>query len=215
MMNKFLQHQLYLANTAVYPEKSDFFYPLKAKLLKRYGTEDGYDIQHIVKCCWSCEGDGCYRCYQSGIYREDWHYLQNYKLGDRIYHIPVNTVHDSAVLKNEIEGLIQHDQIDLRAGVRAMYWLCLVYEPNTFWYLLRSQLTGSWHRTSVTCYASNSIVDFCLKFLLAIIVLFAGWLPVEIRPHSIIVIRPQWNPALEHVCWLLHPWNSFDDFVPF
>ena len=103
------------------------FYPYKAQILKRYGIPDGYDVQHIQKECWHCDGSGidpytpgyvsraggwteiyCDRCCGSGFYRDTTHYLQRYRFGDRIYHTPKPKDELIGDERQGIQGFIEH-----------------------------------------------------------------------------------------------------------
>jgi hypothetical protein len=73
-MNKLFQHLFHLANSANYPQKHELFYPLKKQLLQTHAIADGWDLQTIVRTCWSCDGSGdyysvgdCYKCGGTGI----------------------------------------------------------------------------------------------------------------------------------------------------
>ena len=71
------------------------FYLLKDKILKVFGHENDYDIQHLKKKCYSCNGTGFYhqniRCYKcnNGVYEEYDVILQRYILNNSCFHIPL------------------------------------------------------------------------------------------------------------------------------
>ena len=152
-MNQFLQHQLWIANaTPHYFEKRGVFYPLKDKLLKRFGESDGWDLQVIVKDCWDCEGTGkadwwyeegdddCESCYGTGEYSRREYCLLRYRLGDRIYHRPVDICEANELniavpseKRSVISGRITHGSYDLSPldGERALKWMLLRYQPKT------------------------------------------------------------------------------------
>lgn len=136
-MLTFLQYQFYLANAADYKGKQQFFYPLKHRLLQRHAISDGWDLQTITKRCWNCGGTGkhwtgeeCYRCDGTGIYSQRTHFLQRWKLGDRVYHCPVEERPDGEPY-GEIEGRIEHhsEHIDGALGRKALIWLMVRYQP--------------------------------------------------------------------------------------
>ncbi len=146
-MNRYFQELFYQANAGSYWQKRSLFYPLKHKLLQRYGTEDGWDRQCIVKYCYACEGTGvyvngwgiadeCWRC-NNGIYSQKLIRLNRYKLGDprrgscRIYHVPQSCVVDpeDANFNQEIDGIIQHCDRFIIDGWRACQTLLLRYAP--------------------------------------------------------------------------------------
>lgn len=71
------------------------FYRLKDKILKVFGKENDYDLQHIVKKCHTCNGTGyycqntrCRRC-SNGVYEAYDVVLQRYLLNDSCFHIPI------------------------------------------------------------------------------------------------------------------------------
>lgn len=88
--------------------KSPAYYKVKDKILKKYGKDVGYDIQHLPgKRCHSCGGTGwhdrysmyapygvydsdpCWHC-KWGWYRESqWVCLQRIKFGKYIFHRPL------------------------------------------------------------------------------------------------------------------------------
>jgi hypothetical protein len=117
------------------------FYQLKDKILKRYGKRTGYEIQHIKKECWTCNGSGvypypsftqtCLNCGGTGIYSEFWVQLGVYRLGWRSFHIP-----ETRFLKDpkmsQIEGLIRHNHKPYLLSKEATLWLWLIFEPSNF-----------------------------------------------------------------------------------
>ena len=118
-MENWIGKLLYMANSK--PYNTSVFYPLKAKILKKYGKHTGTDYQHIVKKCWYCGGTGyylpgvlCYRCV-NGIYESKWWTLEKYKIGEYSFHVPHKT---PTLLKNIplhgpgniIQGYIRHEQ---------------------------------------------------------------------------------------------------------
>lgn len=81
--------------------RDHYFYKVKKKLLEKYGTPDGYDIQIIDgKPCFSCHGTGIYnrfmdgacdcdRCGGNGYYKDPFFVqLNRYNLGDFSFHVP-------------------------------------------------------------------------------------------------------------------------------
>lgn len=97
-MKRILGGLLFIANST--PSRS--FYVLKNDLLKRFGTPDGCDIQHIVKWCWSCEQTGihkgyygeqkCFKCDGTGIYDNALIRLLRFRLGSHVFHIPDGSI---------------------------------------------------------------------------------------------------------------------------
>lgn len=70
------------------------FYELKNELLQKYGHEADYDLQHIVKKCHSCDGNGnhtwgqCWNC-DKGVYQRKDVVLKRYLLNGAVFHKPM------------------------------------------------------------------------------------------------------------------------------
>ena len=118
-------------------EREDF-YKLKQAILEKYGKIVGYDVQHIVKRCWSCRdgwiyeygdnfpSDECRRCTR-GIYSERFILLERWALGSKIFHRPIGTTDRRDVT---IEGTIQHRPSRLALAARRV--LCLLWYPSLY-----------------------------------------------------------------------------------
>jgi hypothetical protein len=107
--------------------KSQNFYDIKTKLLKKHGTLIGYDYQFIDgKECWSCDGTGvykgysystgpfkewCYKCGGTGWYIKDhWNSLAIYNFGKYSFHLPMGRQFvKPAPGAKIIDGYISHD----------------------------------------------------------------------------------------------------------
>lgn len=144
---------LHIANSRPPLIRQREFYALKDKLLQRYGTSDGFDVQHIKKECWSCDGTGkayrdafvfgqwrsvyvgkCFRC-NNGVYHEFWVRLERYRLGRHTFHIPKErTSADPGLVMQHpmIEGYIRHHDYPGHLPLEAAFWLFLVFEPAVF-----------------------------------------------------------------------------------
>lgn len=101
------------------------FYPLKEKLLKRYGILVGYEYQHFDAIeCYNCNGTGmhysweeqmyedCWSC-DNGIYKpETWIGLAKYRLGEYSFHVPTGKIVGEMKPRPNseivIEGKIRH-----------------------------------------------------------------------------------------------------------
>lgn len=131
------------------------FYAFKDRFLKRFATHDGFDLQTVVKECWSCNGFGdygsnepCYKCNGSGIYATNEHWLARYKLGDSIYHKPVDKIDLWVSLdenkwpdpKNFIKGRIQHSTVEYVVANRSFHRLLLRHEPITLYKAVADQV---------------------------------------------------------------------------
>lgn len=87
-------------------------YDIKKKILQYNGDPDGFDLQHIKKPCWTCEGTGtytgytceytgrkhsrtpepCRKCSATGVYDEFWTLLARYRFGKYLFHVPETMV---------------------------------------------------------------------------------------------------------------------------
>jgi hypothetical protein len=71
--------------------------------------KDGWDLQHLARPCWTCNGDGgmCKDCNGTGEFQEGLFYLQRYVLPDgTIERVPVAKEKVSGKPKNEIYGRV-------------------------------------------------------------------------------------------------------------
>lgn len=79
------------------------FYKLKNELLEKYGHEADYDLQHIVKRCYSCDGKGnhhtghrCWNC-NNGVYARKDVLLKRFLLNGRLFHQPIGELEDNRI----------------------------------------------------------------------------------------------------------------------
>lgn len=113
-----------------------YFYAIKKKLLSKYGTHIGYDVQYIDgKVCFNCNGSGidlehqveyeeyggaddedvkCDRCVNGWFKLPLWIVLQRFQLGKYIFHTPTSKTYkkpdDVDISKNIIiNGYITHN----------------------------------------------------------------------------------------------------------
>lgn len=141
------------SNPHCFGDKEDF-YALKSRLLDRYGTPDGYDVQHIPgKPCWSCEGTGglyepcgCYKCGGSGWFKHPvWVTLRRYRMGRYVFHTPDGRSYEKPEPDvTNIEGYVQHANYDWRTLERAALVLALLFERRFFWRLLKDRWERLW-----------------------------------------------------------------------
>lgn len=157
---------LALANAGEYTGKREYFYPFKDRFLRRYGEQDGYDLQQIQKACWQCDGTGkyvsrCQKCrYEGGCYRCEWFeedfddeygrkngycfkcggsgwyvnktiWLERWRIGGRVFHIP--TVAEKLPFlcpppANVYEGVIKHPPADNYKARRAAALLIALFD---------------------------------------------------------------------------------------
>lgn len=142
---------LWLANS----NPSQEFYRFKARFLKRFAYQDGWDVQTIKRQCWGCYGSGeyakgipCNRCFGDGIFTTSEIFLQRWILNGRTFHIPEfcsppHHLRDGNI-HNEIEGLIKHAGIDPKVSYRCYLRLLIRHEPmNFYWHILNRIKTKS------------------------------------------------------------------------
>ncbi len=143
---------LHLANASPPLLLKRDFYRVKERLLARYGSPDGVDLQHIPgKICFGCHGSGmdmwreeyCERCDGSGWWKSPkWICLDRYRFGDYVFHIPGAVTYTKPEPDiTRIEGYVQHADQGPRSDT-AFAWLCLLCGEGR---LLARWLTGS-HR---------------------------------------------------------------------
>ena len=116
---------LYLANSRPPSgkDRKERFYAMKQRICERFGTPDGFDVQHFAgKRCFSCYGTGiyrseysdyqnyCYKCNGSGWFkRERWVVLKRWRIGQRIFHQPDGVSYEAPNPPlRTIEGFIEH-----------------------------------------------------------------------------------------------------------
>lgn len=100
-------------------EKSKHFYSIKKRVLAKYGTLAGYDVQAIEgKQCYSCGGtgvyhsyhglDSCWNCWSGWYKRPEWNVLAVFEFGKYRFHIPYERLFYKPEIKETISGYIQH-----------------------------------------------------------------------------------------------------------
>lgn len=164
------------------PMAKQRFYTIKNQILKRYGTNQGYDVQFIEgKKCYSCSGTGiytyydwhdnhkcfepCYNCYDGWFKRPTWNILARVKFGRYIFHQPYERVYKAPTISNPIiEGYIDHTKS--RFSLIASSVLFLIYEKG---YLKR------WYK-----YAGHGW--YC-----------SWWLPENIPSNMVHLIKHGWK----------------------
>lgn len=141
------------------------FYAFKERFLKRFAIQDGFDLQTIELECHRCDGTGsdydgrCERCGGTGVWDTREHWLARYKLGDALYHKPMdhadvyhfNGAWSYPTPKNVIEGRIGHADVPVAVARRAFYRLLLRHEPVVFYqtFVARIKDRASFGRTKM------------------------------------------------------------------
>ena len=137
---------LHLANSG--SGKSRDFYALKAKLLRRHGVRDGYDVQEIVKKCWGMPGgdygdyQGCKkerhcRCRGTGIFDRRIIGLERWRWGRFRFHIPMDFGAPLPGALITIRGRIGHRDYGRLSGEAEMWLYLLCGELRLFWRTFR------------------------------------------------------------------------------
>lgn len=143
------------------PTHSSWFYQIKDTVLKKYGSHIGWDLQHILKKCWSCR-DGifsgyhngckwvsmpeetCFKCRGTGTFDEFWVYLEVWNLGAYEFHCPIDRVRKMETpvypIRHHIEGYIKHKPHDRR---KVAFWiLACIFSPNDVLAYKRNRING-------------------------------------------------------------------------
>lgn len=168
MIKRILSYLLHHANRET---KAEGFYKIKDKILSRYGTVVGYDVQFIEgKKCNSCGGLGyhnkyswpsgevydtadCYHCWGGWYKHPTWVLLQRIQFGKYIFHKPIQR---ERRLKNPflkecgwrvsdgiIEGYIEHSRTEF--GRDALIILYLLYDWRGYWKRWYKTIGRSWY----------------------------------------------------------------------
>lgn len=120
------------------------FYALKERLLRRYATPDGIDVQHIKDECYECSGrekPGCYRCV-NGVYRERFVALNRWRWGKHSFHTFKERLSSPPTLPT-IHGFVRHGKrLPGHWPTEAFYWLALVCGD---WKAFASEFGRCWH----------------------------------------------------------------------
>lgn len=137
MKKRIIGFLLHWANTSPPILDDKGFYRMKTRLLEKYGTKIGVDVQHILKPCWNCE-KGCYKCNTygigGGVWDEFWSYLDLYTLGSYRFHVPRERVRKEPKEDITVEGFIRHKPPNFYLYSEAFYWLALFFDRPLFKY---------------------------------------------------------------------------------
>lgn len=147
-MKKLIGHLLWLANAVLYRNELEKFYPIKRRILERFGTFDGYDWQEIAKICFACDGTGedyhwaywddddkkveCERCGGDGYYQHFWTKLERRKLSGKVFHTPIDKIYDKPQGLVTINGYIKHPPVSHKKALRAFMILQILFSPRDF-----------------------------------------------------------------------------------
>ncbi|MDE2010253.1 MAG: hypothetical protein KGJ09_09290 [Candidatus Omnitrophica bacterium] len=161
MIRKLLARLLHLANSDP-PFNRREFYNLKDRLLRKYGTFHGHDLQIITKECWGerhyfdddsydfvqepC-GPQCRRCGGTGIFDQRWVRLERWQWGKYLFHIPAGDTRKKPDSPPEswIKGVIKHQDYG-RLSNEACLWLYLLCgEWDLFWRTMKGSCCCGWY----------------------------------------------------------------------
>ena len=152
MRQRLLARLLHYANASP-PMMRAEFYALKERLLRKYGTLDGGDVQEIRKECWGprawrdewgdydyrgCSKD-CTRCGGTGVFDIRWVWLERWRWGKYVFHRPAGETRIPNDAPITIRGRIQHPDYG-RGSNEAALWLYLLCGE---WRLLWRSIRGS------------------------------------------------------------------------
>ncbi len=168
IFNYYLGELLFLAN--VNKPSRHIYFPLKDKILNRFGVHIGYDLQHVKKECYTCNGTGWYtvrdRCYncRDGIYSEFWCKLSSYELGNRKFYIPSQKYYmKPSDMTVNIEGIIKNNnEVEFIKSYRAFMFLRCIFQPKEY----LKTIFSNWFWIIHTKY--NYYQNICSRFLLKI-----------------------------------------------
>lgn len=135
-----------LANSGNYTSKN-LFYLFKGNFLRKYGKENGFDLQVIEKKCWACSGtamysfygdngrvyrkEPCYKCL-NGVYYIKNIILKRYVINDSLFHIPVEQSCLPQPIINTIYGLVVHKEVDNKKALAACVYLLAKHNQELF-----------------------------------------------------------------------------------
>jgi hypothetical protein len=143
LIETILSYLLHYANSEPQNNRySDSFYKIKDKILTKYATLLGTDIQHIEpKICFKCDGTGtyirqydgshftCWDCVGSGIYKDGfWTVLNKYQFGNYTFHIPKERLYVKPEQEVNIVGYINHKSS--KYGYLAMFMIMLLFSKG-------------------------------------------------------------------------------------
>lgn len=156
-MRRIIGRLMFMANSEGVKQP---WYSLKEKLCKKFGVNDGYDVQFIEgKKCYSCGGTGvyhkyyqrewiddeCYNCCGTGMYKDHRYIvLERIRVGGYIFHRPQK---DTAISWTKptlpeisatvtINGYIDHMRV--KNGWMAFSVLFILFAPSAYFKYIKS-----------------------------------------------------------------------------
>lgn len=150
-MKRLLSYLLWLANSDPPYCHRERFYAMKTRILRRYATREGTDLQEIPgKKCWGpyqsgCLGRRCRRCEGTGWYAFPfWVKLERWRLGSRLFHIPGSRQYQRPDGLVGIVGRIEHQHVDHWSAREAALWLALAFDRGLFWRMCATSCPCGW-----------------------------------------------------------------------
>jgi len=162
------------------PLDKDAFYRIKDKILRRWGTVVGFDVQHLpgmkCNCCrngyhwhwiydWGAYGwEKCWHCGGTSWYKQErWILLLRYRLGNHDLHRPVSFLKgewsnkpSSLLAGRFIEGFINHSNSPHHLNRECALWLFLFYDRSAFKKLITQRIGCDNIRTPFVFYQDFS-----------------------------------------------------------
>lgn len=155
MYQRILATLLHYANSSP-PWNIRHFYALKHRLLKRYATFLGHDMQEIRKECWGpwndwdgpsgCPGASCRKCRGTGIYDIRWHRLERWWWLGYTFHVPSgSTIIRPKTTGPMIQGRIEHKDYGRLSGEAVLWLYLLCGEWWLLWKAMKSSCACGWY----------------------------------------------------------------------
>jgi len=154
LYSRLLAWLLHYANARP-PLFSTDFYKLKDRLLFKFATCQGYDVQEIRKECWGNRRDAfgdvsgcgprCTRCGGTGIFDLFWVRLERWQWGRYTFHRPIWRGRIKPLSPIQIHGRIEHAKYG-HASDEAVLWLYLLSgELRLLWHAMKSSCACGWY----------------------------------------------------------------------
>lgn len=182
MIRPILARLLGLANAAPPYVFRDEFYAMKSRILERWATPDGYDIQHIAYPCWTCNGRGefrrsgaCCKCGGTGVHHEVWVCLKRWKLGGRVFHIPQERVTEPPSNPVTIEGHITHATPPGNRAFESTLWLALCFDRRLFLRMLIFRYLSGGAMVGWPILTPMALLHWCVSGLVTLFLDLRQW----------------------------------------
>lgn len=141
------------------------FYDIKNRLLRRYGTFRGHELQEIRKECWGprewdhgwcewkylgCAGKTCIACDGTGLFDIRWVRLERWEWCGYVFHRPdgdtrIQPNPENEGYKRRIIGRIEHPEYGRKPREAVLWLLLLTGEWRRLWYALSTSRSCGRH----------------------------------------------------------------------